>query len=613
MRKILITLLALISLVFVLTSCSGSEPEFNFERCDADSYMVSITNADKVKVKTIVIPDTYEGKPVTAVKQEGFANIKSVKKIIIPDSIKTIGDSAFANCKKLTRVEIGRGVEEIGGQLSVYQEPTSNNVSILDSFLSIGDVTVSSPIFITSDVVEVDEDTAIWTSNPWSRCEKLKKIIVDAANEEYKSVNGSLYTKDGKNLVQYAIGKKNRTFKIPKGVETIDDYALYFSAHLKKVVLPDSLSGLYDVDYDDPLYQYMGITSMPQFLYCSSLKKIKVSDSHPDYKTIDGNLYTKDGTVLIQYAEGKKARNFTIPEGVTTTSNFAFYYCESLKKITLPSTVSEVVVFPQTIEHIAVNENNANYKSLDGVLFSKDEKILYSYPANKSGSEYVVPSSVEVIDAAFSTVLKLETLIIGDNVKTIKSGAIAYCPNLKNVSIGNGVEVVEENAFMFDMYENKITYNEYDNALYLGNDSNPYLILVKAKDKDITNCSINERTRIICDYAFCMCSSLKSVTIPNGITRIPNMTFYYCTSLKNIVIPESVTEIGANAFGNCSSLESIVIPASVTTIDATYLSHPFYNCNQLRYVYFKGTEEQWGSLLLDLVLPNVEVVYNYNN
>ena len=104
MRKILITLLALISLVFVLTSCSGSEPEFNFERCDADSYMVSITNADKVKVKTIVIPDTYDDLPVTKIATDAFYGCSRLLRVTIGENIVTIGKGAFYGASEVLEV-----------------------------------------------------------------------------------------------------------------------------------------------------------------------------------------------------------------------------------------------------------------------------------------------------------------------------------------------------------------------------------------------------------------------------------------------------------------------------------------------------------------------------
>ena len=66
--------------------------------------------------------------------------------------------------------------------------------------------------------------------------------------------------------------------------------------------------------------------------------------------------------------------------------------------------------------------------------------------------------------------------------------------------------------------------------------------------------SVKEGTRIICDCAFLMCSSLTSIAIPDGMTSIGNRAFFFCSSLSNIVIPDSVASIGEEAFVNCHNL-----------------------------------------------------------
>ena len=78
--------------------------------------------------------------------------------------------------------------------------------------------------------------------------------------------------------------------------------------------------------------------------------------------------------------------------------------------------------------------------------------------------------------------------------------------------------------------------------------------------------SVKESTRIICDRAFSMCSSLTGIAIPEGMTSIGKSAFVKCFSLSKIVIPDSVTSIGNHAFSNCTSLSNIVIPDSVTNI-----------------------------------------------
>ena len=93
---------------------------------------------------------------------------------------------------------------------------------------------------------------------------------------------------------------------------------------------------------------------------------------------------------------------------------------------------------------------------------------------------------------------------------------------------------------------------EYGNALYAGNANNPYLVLIAAKNKDITSCNINEKTRFIGYSAFERCESLTNINIPSGVKSIGGSAFSFCVGLTSVIIPQSVTSIGRSAFNYCN-------------------------------------------------------------
>ena len=82
----------------------------------------------------------------------------------------------------------------------------------------------------------------------------------------------------------------------------------------------------------------------------------------------------------------------------------------------------------------------------------------------------------------------------------------------------------------------------------------------------LTSINIPDSVTSIGDYAFCDCSSLTSINIPDSVTSIGDYAFCGCSSLTSINIPDSVTDIGDEAFFGCSSLKSVTIPDSVTSI-----------------------------------------------
>jgi hypothetical protein len=108
-------------------------------------------------------------------------------------------------------------------------------------------------------------------------------------------------------------------------------------------------------------------------------------------------------------------------------------------------------------------------------------------------------------------------------------------------------------------------------------------------------------------YAFCECSSLTSVVIPDSVTSIGDSAFFYCTGLTSIVIPDSVTSIDSCAFQSCSSLTSIVIPDSVTSIGR----YAFQSCSSLTSVTIPNSVTSIGryafqscSSLTSIVIPD---------
>jgi hypothetical protein len=245
-----------------------------------------------------------------------------IANVNIPASVTTIGEKAFYFCKSLKTITVPAGVTSIGNRA-------------------------------------------------FTSCASLTSIEVAAGNANYKSVDGNLYTKDGKTILAYAIGKTADTFvipsdvtvigpesfsrsqnlvaiTIPSGVTRIEDNAFFYS-RLKAIIIPDTVtfvgaSAFADCDSIKTVYIGSGVTEMDKnaFFNCTAITSYDVNENNTLFKSIDGNLYTKDGKTFLAYAAGKANDTLVIPEGVTSIDDKAFTTCYYLEKVVLPASLTYI-------------------------------------------------------------------------------------------------------------------------------------------------------------------------------------------------------------------------------------------------------------------------------
>ena len=315
-------------------------------------------------------------------------------------------------------------------------------------------------------------------------------------------------------------------------------------------------------------------------------------------------------------------------KSLKTIGDYAFYDCYNIKKLVLPDSVAEIGA--NTFKYCF--DEDMDYNEYDNGLYIGTKSNPYLVLIDAKNEQItacdVHPDTVVINSGAFAYCYDLVSVTMGDSVISMGDGAFYDCTSLTNLTLSDSLT-----TFGNKMFYNcsSLQYNAYDNALYIGNEYNPYMILIKSVDTYISNCTINRNTRFICDSAFSGCYSLKSITIPKSILGIGSSAFAYCSNLASIeveesntkyqsingnlydkngrtllryaggktgtsfTIPASVTTIESNAFSSCYNLETLTIPKSVTTIKDAF---GFYT--DLENFYYTGTVEDWCKVdLLD--------------
>ncbi len=154
-------------------------------------------------------------------------------------------------------------------------------------------------------------------------------------------------------------------------------------------------------------------------------------------------------------------------------------------------------------------------------------------------------------DDAFNHCAMLTSVTIPNSVTSIGNYAFRDCTELTSISIPDGITSIGLWSFS-SCY--KLSYNTYDNAKYLGNQNNPYVVLISVTSKSITFCNIHEKTKIIYNNAFTACTELTSITIPNNVMSIGYEAFLHCSELTTVSIRGNLISIGYNAFEDCNNL-----------------------------------------------------------
>ena len=345
---------------------------------------------------------------------------------------------------------------------------------------------------------------------------------------------------------------------IPNSVTTIGTYAFYNCSGISLITIPYSVT----------------IIGEGAFSGCSSLTSVTI----PNSVTSIGRCAFWNCSSLT---------SITIPNSVISIGEFAFENCRGATSITIPESVTSIGMgaFADCNGVKTLSYNTDAVNQIDEYCYMIAD--LYQAPLET----VIIGDAVTTIDdLAFLYFQHLKSVTIGNSVTSIGENAFGGCTKLTSVIMGNGVTSIGKYAFDGCNIQE---FNEYDNAYYLGNTTNPYLLLYKVKNTNITSCEISNSCRFIWKKAFKDCTSLQSIDIPESVTDIGNYAFNGCYSLSSLSIPQGITTIGDYAFGWCSNLTGVCYEGESEPINVG--SSIFDGCDNLSGIHVPESyiDETW--------------------
>ena len=336
----------------------------------------------------------------------------SIPKEIDGYTVTAIAPYAFYNNSGIITVLIPEGVTSIGDK-AFYNCSSLTSITIPESVITIGEEAFSGCLNIVETTIPIIAVKHIPKDN-------LKTLVITSGT-------------------------------------TIGASAFSNCTRLTRVTIPDS------------------VTTIGQYAFygCSSLTRIIVDENNTKYKSLDGNIYTKDGTTLIQYACGKSG--ITIPKSVTTIGQYAFFGCDSLTSIIIPDSVTSIGIgafggceslTSITLPFVGATKDGEGETHF-GYIFGADTNNYNSICVPDSMKEVVITGGT-IGSYAFSGCDSLTSVTIGNSVTYIGRWAFDNCRNLTDVIFKdpNGWYVIDSHDVAEEITRVTLT-NTTKNATYL--------------------------------------------------------------------------------------------------------------------------------------------------
>lgn len=468
-----------------------------------------------------------------------------VKHVVVEKGVTRLGNNAFqVKDYDVQSVSLPEGLLEIGSW--ALPNLKQRDLRLPESLTTIRDKGLycasAETLYLPKNVRIIEED-GLGLMTP-------ETIQVDPDNPYFKVENGALYTKDGSRLLLMSVNSGIREFVIPDRVTSIDTGAFVNAYNLRKVTIGK------------------GYTTVPQTRGAFggyNLEEIQVDPANTGLRDIDGVLFSKDGTILLDYPSSRAGSTYTVPEGTEKLLPYSFCFCPNLTEVVLPEGLKtmdtalwacqslKTLTIPRSITRL--EENAIGYRNgapVEGFTVKGYSGSYAEAYAKENGLTFVPIDPVPVTGGSCGDNLtwKLDdsgTLTIsgtgamydyeaffGDDSHTT---APWYGLPIEKLVLEEGITYIGRSAFQFGGPKGQLV--------------------------------LPDSLESIGSYAFFGCDGLTGdLVLPEGLRYIGGDAFNVCSGLTGtLVLPESLKEVDVAAFNGCTGLTgTLKIPANLTKI-----------------------------------------------
>lgn len=504
-----------------------------------------------------------------------------IKKLILPETIKTIGDMAFTG-NFIEEANFPEGLETIG--VDAFSGNRLSTLHIPSTMTTFGDGAFKGNNTLTA-------------------------ITVAEGNPVFAASEGVLYTKDFTKLVFYPRGKADTEYVVDERCETIQGESMS-SCKFEKITFPESLitierqafegcKNLTEIVWPENCnlktiagHAFNGCTGLASFDLPASVEEINMfafwGDVFTEFRIPDNSKLKKLDMVAFchcdnlttftigknteleritsvvsgEYYPGKNISTFIIEEGntkLTTLDTECFKRIPSIETVTIAPDCGLTTLGTSCFEGC----QHLTSLTLPAAVTTLGAKCFYNTP-NLSDLVFTDtdehPAHLETIGDNCFWLCGLTSFVVPRSVKTIARQAFHECHALETVSIPAGTTSVDKEAFYLCDELEAINVDK-ENATYASSDG--------------IFCDKMKETLII--YPAGKATETFQL-LPPSLTKIGPMSFFYSKNLKNVMIPKKVTEIDFSAFFGCTNLKDIVLlgddPTAIT-LSSEGGEHPF--------------------------------------